>query len=208
MTDTVEYSGIVCRYTGKRLTVPRRMVPTEISYNSGPGWFVVMTAPNAQTRVKSGLEGIGREVYMPIEKLKRRERGKTRVIERPLLGPYMFFLLDPYKQEWSPILEVDGVIDVLRNNQIPSRIPDAWVNAIRKAEMYGEFDKTPDSPNPFKKGETVRISEGPFSGFHALIEEFIAKLKSATATKRAKVAVDFFGRVMRLELPVCDLERV
>lgn len=179
-----------------------------ISYTSGPGWYVVMSAPSAQTRVKSGIEGIGHKVYMPLERLRKRERGKLKLIERPLLGPYMFFALDPYKQEWSPVLEVDGVLDILRNNQMPSRVPEAWINAMRKAEMYGEFDKTPDSPHPFKKGETVRISEGPFSGFHALIEEFIAKLKSSTASKRAKVAVDFFGRCMKLELPVCDLERV
>lgn len=181
---------------------------TGISYTSGSGWYVAYCAPMQHNRAKSGIEGIGHKTYMPLERLRKRKRGKLETVERPLLGPYLFFELDPHKEEWSPILAVDGVLDILRNNNNPSRVPDAWIIAMRKAELYGEFDKTPESPNPFKKGETIRISEGPFSGFHALIEEFIAKLRSSTANKRARVAVDFFGRVMRLELPVCDLERI
>jgi hypothetical protein len=45
----------------------------------------------------------------------------------------------------------------------------------------------------------VRISEGFFSGYHALVQEFIGKMKSSTASKRAKVALEYFGRMTTLE---------
>lgn len=180
----------------------------EISYRSGVGWFVAVCAPQQNKRAKIGIEGIGHEVYMPLERVRKKVRGKMALIERPLFGAYLFFSLDPHKQEWSPILGVDGVEDILRNNQMPSRVPAAWIDLMRKAERYGEFDRTPESPQPFKIGETVRIGEGPFSGMHAIMQEFMAKLKSSTATKRARVLVEFFGRSMETEVEVCTLERV
>ncbi len=180
----------------------------QISYRSGPGWHVAYCGPQQQKRAKSGIEALGHEVYMPVEKLRRRLRGKTMLVERPLFGAYLFFSLDPHRQEWSPILAVDGVEDILRNNLVPSRVPEVWITMMRKAEMYGEFDRTPDSPQPFSVGETVRIGEGPFSGMHAVMQEFMAKLKSSTATKRAKVLVEFFGRSIETEVEVCALERV
>lgn len=54
----------------------------------------------------------------------------------------------------------------------------------------------------------MRISEGFFSGYHALVQEFIAKLKSSTASKRAKVAIEYFGRMTAVELPVHALDRI
>lgn len=178
----------------------------EISYRSGKGWFVCYCAPNQQKRAKSGILELGHDVYMPMEKYRKPVRGKMTTLERPLLGPYLLFSLDPHKDQWPH--DVDGVEYVLSSGSEPSRVPGIWVDAMRKAELYGEFDRTPNSPQPFQIGETVRIAEGPFSGFHARIETFMAKLKSATATKRAKVLVEFFGGMVETELPVRDLERV
>ncbi len=59
---------------------------------------------------------------MPMEKMRRKVRGKMQLVEKPLFGAYLFFSLDPHKQAWSPILAVDGVEDILRNNQQPSRV--------------------------------------------------------------------------------------
>jgi|SRR5512139_2076286 transcription antitermination factor NusG len=118
------------------------------------GWYVACCAPHRQARVKSGIERIGHDVYLPMERLRKRKRGRMVTIARPLLGPYLFFTLDPQCQQWTPILEVDGVWDILRPNSHPSRVPTILIEALRKAERYGEFDRTPNSPLPFRMGET------------------------------------------------------
>lgn len=178
-----------------------------VSYRSGKGWYVCYCSPQQLKRAKSGIIELGHDVYIPMEKYRKPVRGKMQTLERPLLGPYLFFSLDPHKDTKWPS-DVDGVEYVLSNDGVPSRVPGIWIEAMRKSEAYGEFDRTPDSPQPFKIGETARISDGLFSGYHAVIEEFIAKLRSSKGSKRAKVVLDFFGRKMMLELPVRDLERV
>jgi transcription antitermination factor NusG len=54
----------------------------------------------------------------------------------------------------------------------------------------------------------VRVTDGPFAGFNALIIEFIAKMRSATASKRAKVLLNFMGQATRIDLPVTSLEKL
>lgn len=178
-----------------------------ISYRSGPGWYVAYCQPNQQNLAKCGIEGIGFRVEMPVEKLRRRKQGRMVTIERPLFGPYIFFELDPHKFDWQPILNIDGVQDVLCNNDIPVRVPLVELQRILREVEYGLYDKTPDSPKPFEIGQSVRIGEGKFSGYQAVVKEFASKWHSATATKRAKVLINFFGRLSEIDIDVCALER-
>ena len=110
--------------------------------------------------------------------------------------------------DWRAVLDVDGVEDVLRNNDVPSRVPVAWIDRLRKLEEFGTFDRRKNGPTPFEIGEMVRLSEGPFSGLNARIEGFVAKLKSSTASKRVRVLLDFLGQQTRMEVDVVVLEKV
>lgn len=182
----------------------------QTSDRSGPGWFVAMVEPRAEAKVGKGIrDELGLETYCPVERLKDRKRGRKVIqVIRPLIPGYVFVAFNPLRDEWQAIEHVDGVVDLLCNDDIPSRIPTAWVEATQRAEAYGVFDRTKTAPNGFKIGDKVKVGEGPFAGHMALIEEFLAKLKSATASKRAKVLVSFMGRMTAIELPVEALERV
>jgi transcription antitermination factor NusG len=176
-----------------------------ISYH-GPLWHVAYTAPRAERRALDGIADLGLEGYAPFEKLRPKVAGAA-AIERPLFARYVLFSRDPHQQDWQPVLDLDGISDVLMtSDDVPGYVPVSWVHAIRKAEGLGMFDRTTTQPDKFKVGETVRVSDGPFAGHNALITEFIAKLRSATASKRAKVLVSFMGRMSALELPITSLE--
>jgi transcriptional antiterminator NusG len=54
---------------------------------------------------------------------------------------------------------------------------------------------------PFEVGESVKVIEGPFSGFDALIEEV------NTEKKKLKVMVKIFGRKTPLELGFMQVEK-
>lgn len=170
-------------------------------------WFVAYTAPRAEQEAKRGIEEIGHEVFLPVEKLRQKVESRRlwKVVERPLFSRYIF--VNTKGMDWGRIANVDGINDVLRNNDIPSTVPGSWVDALRKAESYGVFDRT-QATQPFGIGERVRVSDGPFAGRNATICAFIAKFKSATAKKRAKVLLDFFGQKTSMDIDICGLEKL
>ena len=170
---------------------------------SGPLWHVAYTEPRAEKDVCAALaHDIGYGVFMPMERARSYP-------SRPLMPRYVFVEVDPYRQDWQPIRHVDGVVDVLMSgDDVPGYVPTAWIDAISKAEACGMFDRTTVLPNHFALNELVRVSDGPFAGLNATIIEFIAKMRSATASKRAKVLVQFMGRMAQAELPVTSLEKL
>jgi transcription antitermination factor NusG len=194
----------------------RRIVAsaTERRSYTGPLWHVVYTDPQAEKRVLHDIaHDLSFEAYTPIERFAKRVRGRLTDIERPFFPRYVFVMVDPYRQEWQRVLDIDGVADVLGQPALgsdgaPSHLPAGCIEAMRHAEECGLFDRTPTSPNKFKVGERVLVSEGPFAGFNAVIEEFIAKLHSATASKRAKVLVEFMGRMSKAEIDLTALEKL
>ena len=183
----------------------------DISYRSGPAWHVAYVEPRHEFKTCDEIVAAGFDAYCPAERLRGKPRlGPKRAdpIIRPLFPRYLFVAFDPDRSDWTPLLRVDGVYDVLRNNGVPSRIPGAWVAALRKAEQVGMFDRTAHMPVMFKVGEQVRISDGSFAGFHAVIAEFVAKMRSTTARKRARVLFAFMGRMAAIDLPVTSLEKL
>ena len=71
---------------------------------------------------------------------------------------------------------------------------------IRQAEMNRLLGRAEDSvleevqDNPYTVGESVKVIDGPFSGFHGIIEEV------NTEKHKLKVMVMIFGRQNPLEL--------
>lgn len=173
----------------------------------GPAWLVVYTAARGEIAVRDEIMRAGFAAWTPLEKRTIVRRGKKREMERPYFSRYVFAGVDVHRQDWQVLLDVDGVEDVLRNNGSPSCVPSAWIATLRHAEAVGAFDCTKPEPNGFELGERVRIGEGQFSGFHAVIKEFMAKLTAASPRKRAKVLFTFMGRMTALELPVEHLEK-
>lgn len=211
--DTVtEFVG-VCRYTGKRLTAPKSSRPwaevtKEIISNLTNSWAVLYVEPRAESAVKYGIEEVGGEAFVPVERFRRRieKRNLWKHVEQPIFSRYVFGR-SPVPNEWGVLKAIDGVVDVLCNNDQPSLVSPAFIDALRKAEAYGVFDKTKNGPEPFNVGELVRVSSGPFAG-HNVIIDLIHKLKSTTAKKRAKVLLDFMGRQSKFDVDVCELEKL
>jgi transcription antitermination factor NusG len=180
----------------------------QISYRSGPAWHVVYTEQRAECEVVRGLSEVGYDVYLPMERVVVVRRGHKVDMSRPLLPRYAFVAFDPLRDEWGPILNVDGVTDLLSNNGVPSRLPAAWIEAIWRSESCGIFDRTKHDPNGFAIGDHIRITEGPFAGHTAVIQAFIAKLRSSTGGKRAKLLMSFLGQQVSMSLDVTKIEKV
>ena len=189
------------------ILVERPVIADAISYRAGPGWHVV-EVDEGEADVHLRLHQAGFATWTPHEKIKATPSRPHLPRYRPLLPGYLFVLFDHRLDAWKRIPDLRGVSQILSNNGLPLRVPTAWIEALRYAEKVGEFDRTKVDPDGFKVGETVRIGEGPFVGHNALIQEFIAKMKSTTARKRAKLLFNFLGRMTMLDLPVTGLEKL
>ena len=73
------------------------------------------------------------------------------------------------------------------------------------SQMLGTVDELADIPEdiviPFEVGESVKVIEGPFNGFDAVIEEI------NNEKKKLKVMVKIFGRKTPLELGFMQVEK-
>lgn len=176
---------------------------------SGPLWHVAVTAPRFELKARDNvIEGLGFDAYLPIERVRAKLPGHDPV-ERPLMPRYLFVAVDHHRQDWRLLHDIKGVADILMtSDDVPGYVSAAAVAAMRKAEEVGCFDHTTRLSSAFSIGETVRVSDGVFSGFNAVIEEFVAKMRSASASKRAKVLVDFMGRLTSTEIDLAALEKL
>lgn len=187
-----------------------------ICWPVGASWYVLSAEPGAdRVLMQQGvwvspllerIRDIGFDAYQPRERAMKTRRRKRVEVCNPLFPGYVFVRFDEWHDDWQRLLDVRGVEDVLSNCDRPCRVSDLAVETLRRAEDAGAFDRTPDS-SPFKVGELVRIAEGPFAGLHARVEHLIAKLRSATASKRVKVLMDFLGSKTIIELPIASVEK-
>lgn len=180
--------------------------------HSGSLWHVPFVESGAETEIAKAIrDDLGFDVFVPRELIWIVRRGIRIKDSKPMLPGYIFVEVDPYTQEWQRIKGIKGVIDILgamADHDVPGYCPAAWIAAWRKMEAIGEFDQTTKLPNSFEVGETVRISDGPFAGHEALITKFMAKMKSCTARKRAKLLVKFMTQMIDFDLPVTSLEKL
>jgi transcriptional antiterminator NusG len=74
------------------------------------------------------------------------------------------------------------------------------------SQMLGTIDEMAEIPEdviiPFEVGESIKVSDGPFSGFDAVIEEV------NNEKKKLKVMVKIFGRKTPVELGFTQVEKL
>jgi transcriptional antiterminator NusG len=177
-------------------------------------WFVLKVASNREDYVRDKLErkikseGLGDligRVLVPRERVKRVKSGQQKVAEHKLYPGYVFVEM---------VLEKDG--------KIPER---AWY-AFRDIQGAGDFIGERNKPNPmsakevekivaeaekpdaggsvkveFKKGDQVKIREGPFESFEGEVDEINPE------KGLVRVIVSIFGRSTPLELEYWQLEK-
>lgn len=161
-------------------------------------WYVVRTKTGAEERAVWHLKNQGFDAYLPRYRKQIRHARKTQTVLRPLFPGYVFVCMDLGQQRWRAINGTMGVISLVQFGDTPKPIPTAMVDLIRAREdAVGVINVAPDG---LKKGDRVRVREGAFADYTALLEE-------VSDAKRVILLLDLMGRAVRISVPMESLAK-
>lgn len=181
---------------------------------SGIKWYVIRAVAGQEKKVKSyldneiarqGLNDYVPQILIPSEKVYEMRNGKKRVREKTFFPGYILISADLSNGEVMHLItSMPGVLGFLGNSNGPTKIPVP----LRQAEVnriLGKVDEvTQEVSAPtlsFLKGETVKVVDGPFSGFTGAVEEVFDE------RKKLNVVVKIFGRNTPVELSYAQVEK-
>ena len=164
-------------------------------------WYSVSVLSNFEKKIAeqiktsvsdAGLEAEIEEVLVPTEEVIEVRRGKKVTTERRFMPGYVLVRMEMSDQGYHLINSINRVTGFLGPQGRPMPMRDAEVNVILNRVQEGE-----DAPRTlihFEVGEKVKVSDGPFEDFDAMVEEV------DDDNQRLKVTVSIFGRETPVEL--------
>jgi transcriptional antiterminator NusG len=177
-------------------------------------WYVLRVASNREDQVcealnkKVQLENVGDiigRIIVPTKKEKRVKAGQARVYQLKIYPGYVFVEMEVNpdgtipERAWFMIKETQGVGDFIGSGNKPS--PMAALDVDKMLATIETSKEQPAIAIDFKKGEQVKIREGPFENFEGRVDE----VNSQKGT--VKVIVTVFGRATELELEYWQVEK-
>lgn len=172
-------------------------------------WYVVKAISGKEKKVKEYLESeIDRlklddyitQILIPTEKVFQVRKGKKISKERNYFPGYILIEAVLVGEILNIIKNIPNVLGFLGTKGEPDAIRPAEVNRI-----LGKVDELAEQGEevniPFIVGETIKVTDGPFSSFSGIIEEINED------KKKLKVMVKIFGRKTPLELGFMQVEK-
>ncbi|MEY3367103.1 MAG: hypothetical protein RI973_258 [Bacteroidota bacterium] len=142
------------------------------------------------------------QVIVPIEKVYKIRSGKKVISERNILPGYILIEADPAKLSGEVVQTISNVPNVIHFLGKNTPIPMLQSEANR---LLGKVDESQDAGEqmlePFLVGETVKITDGPFTDFIGEVQEINEE------KKKLKVIVKIFGRGTEVELSFIQVEK-
>jgi transcriptional antiterminator RfaH len=132
-------------------------------------WYAIYTKPKAEDSVSAKLRQAGIEVYSPKLKTKKYRRNQYQEVIEPLFPCYILGRFDPDKYLWM-ISYTRGVRKVVGGWNSPWPVAGEIIDFIQSNEKDGFVARNCED---IKEGDSVRISEGPFSGLRGIFKQII-----------------------------------
>jgi transcriptional antiterminator NusG len=170
-------------------------------------WYVVHTYSGHESRAEAslmervraeGLEDHFEEILIPTESVIEMRKGQRRTTTRKFFPGYMFVRMKMTRQTWHLVKGTPKITGFLGGNN-PSPVPEREIKSVKQAETDGAAKPKPKVL--FEEGETVRVTDGPFSNFSGIVEEVKPE------KQKIRVLVSIFGRATPVELDFTQVEK-
>lgn len=134
-------------------------------------WFLLTSRPHKDEVAEFHLRNQGYEVYRPLAKRLRTQRGKVITKIESLFPRYMFIHLDDgVNDNWAPIRSTTGISSFVRFGTEAARVPDALIATLKAQEAF--FGERVIDLDRYHVGDKVIITEGPFRGLEAVFQKY------------------------------------
>ena len=171
-------------------------------------WYAIQTYAGSEMSVKNAIENIFKqlgaedklqEIIVPTEDVIEVKNGEKKISQRCLYPGYVFANLELDMNIWHRIQSLPKVSRFIGESKKPTPLSDKDINLIL------EKAKNKAAPKPkisFDVGESVRITDGPFSNFTGIVEEY--DMVHGTL----KLNVSIFGRSTPVEITYSQVEKI
>lgn len=170
-------------------------------------WYVIHTYSGYEERVKRNLEqriksmdtaGEIAEVVIPTEEEIEVRAGQRQTITKKILPGYVLVRMKMSDQSWTIVRNTAGVTGFVGSGLKPVPLEEKEVERILK-QMTAEAPKVKVG---FRKGQSVRVTDGPFTDFVGVVDEIVPE------KGKVKVLLSLFGRETPVELDFLQVEKL
>lgn len=175
--------------------------------NDGKQWYIVHTYSGYEERVKRALEQRVKfmdaedkvfRIVIPTEDEIEIRSGQRRIVTKKVFPGYVLVQMEMNDDSWNVVRNTPGITGFVGGGNKPTPIAEEEVNAILKQMVEG----SPQVKVGFRKGESVRVVDGPFTDFVGLVDEI------NMGKGKVKVLLTLFGRETSVELDFLQVERM
>jgi transcriptional antiterminator NusG len=172
-------------------------------------WYIIHTYSGFEQKVADSLKGraqafgffdkIG-QILIPTEEVVELRAGKKVTSKRLLYPGYVLVQMEMNDQLWHEVKNTPRVTGFVGGGNSPVPLSSDEVNSI----LYRQENsaKAPRPKMTYEKGETVKITDGPFANFSGRIDEINAERNTL------RVLVTIFGRATPVELDFLQVEKM
>ena len=170
-------------------------------------WYIVHTYSGYEEKVKRSLEQRIKtmdaedkifQVVIPTEDEIEIRGGQRRTVTKKIFPGYVLVEMKMDDESWQVVRNTPGVTGFVGGGNKPTPLADDEVKAILRQMQDG----SPQVKVGFRKGENVRVVDGPFTDFIGTVDEI------NMGKGKVKVLLSLFGRETSVELDFLQVERL
>lgn len=172
-------------------------------------WYAIHTYSGHENKVKAnlekaihsaGLEEQFGQILVMTEEVVEMKDGKRKTSKRKTFPSYVMVEMDLNNETRHLVQNVPGVTRFVGSGQREVPLKESEVR-----RLLGQVETSKVRPTPtvtFRIGDSVRITDGPFSAFTGVVDEV------NNERGKVKVMVSIFGRATPVELDFLQVQPV
>jgi transcriptional antiterminator NusG len=170
-------------------------------------WYIIHTYVGHEDKVKNKLEQRIKSmdagtrilrVEIPKENEIEIRSGQRRTVEKKMFPGYLLVQMAMDHESWKVVRETPGVTGFVGDGKEATPLEDHEADRILKKKDEG----VAQLKIRFKKGENVRVVDGPFTDFIGTVDEI------NMGKGKVKVMLTLFGRETSVELDFLQVEKL
>jgi len=178
-----------------------------VTVDASARWYIIHTYVGHEEKVKNKLlqriksMDAGSkilDVEIPKENEIEIRSGQRRTVEKKMFPGYLLVRMSMDHESWKVVRETPGVTGFVGDGREATPLEENEANRILKQKEEG----VAQVKIRFKKGENVRVVDGPFTDFIGTVDEI------NMSKGKVKVMLTLFGRETSVELDFLQVEKL